>query len=63
MDGETVDRPARGSIPRPYVLARAARQLEIVNDPGDEWPNAWTERGKEPDCRLVLWAADRAQWC
>jgi hypothetical protein len=49
-----MDRPARGSIPRPYVLARAARQLEIVNDPDDEWPNAWTERGKEPDCRFLL---------
>jgi hypothetical protein len=43
LDGETVDRPARGSTPRPFALARAARQLEIVNDPGDEWPNAWTE--------------------
>ena len=49
-----MDRPATGSIPRPYVLARAARQLEIVNDPGDEWPNPWTERGKEPDCLFLL---------
>ena len=30
----------------PMTWRRAARQLEFVKHPADEWLNAWTERGK-----------------